>query len=342
MNFSRVQLLIIGSLLLSFTNVAVAESFFIPALCDSPTATLSAKNVSNEDQAFWVQLKNPEKEIRFEFAAKTDIQIPLQELLNKSQAFAIHTWTDRTIEFTWVCETKKIKLYSQVSPLVEYKISATDNKLQLHLMNVSILKNDIQLRFLKDNHELLTINNVSLENYYETQLLDISPPSAAVYIQIVSQNRLHTWLMDSKQMRRSPIGTAPVQLRPEQNKKYFLVSTKTTPTEESFIMAIKSPEMIKQARQQIKSPQLEKIIVARIEAGNGGHNRSYHDADHSPYSWSVSEVDSFTDFALNDCDGTPDTVENQLSQRLNDGGRICFWRYRVIRELTLQEVQRGY
>ncbi len=63
--------------------------------------------------------------------------------------------------------------------------------------------------------------------------------------------------------------------------------------------------------------------------------------DKSPYSWSVNRVDAFADFAHIDCDGSPDITEERLMQKLNEGGRICFWRYRVVRELKAEEVSSG-
>ena len=92
---------------------------------------------------------------------------------------------------------------------------------------------------------------------------------------------------------------------------------------------------------EIKNPMLAKIVVAGIELGNGGFNRALLAKDKVPYSWSVYRVDAFADFAHIDCDGSPELVEERIAQRLSEGGRICFWRYRVVRELKPSEINSG-
>ncbi|MGZ6395786.1 MAG: BP74-related protein, partial [Pseudobdellovibrionaceae bacterium] len=63
----------------------------------------------------------------------------------------------------------------------------------------------------------------------------------------------------------------------------------------------------------------------------------------SPWSWQVVEAQNYADFAHISCDGTPALVEERLNSWLQEtGGTICFWNYRVVRELTLRELTQQF
>ncbi len=343
MHFGIKTVVVLSASIFGWNNLAKAESFFSPSLCETSQASLIAKNISNKPQAFWIQLKNPEREVRFEINSQVQIQIPSIAFLDSAQAFSIRTWTDGNIQFTWQCENLKTRLTSQISPSLEYKV-LNKTHYELNIMNVSPLANEIELRFLNFDRQTIASKKITLQKYYETQMLEIETPANTVYLQIQGMARLHSWLQFQSQILTASV-VFRAQLSPPTQKSYFLASTRPSTSnknDESFVVSIEESQMIEQARQQIANPNLEKIMVGRIGPGNGGYNRSFHEKDRSPYSWSVTDVDSFTDFALNDCDGTPDYVEGQLLQRLDEGGRICFWRYRILRELSWSEVQRGY
>jgi hypothetical protein len=161
-------------------------------------------------------------------------------------------------------------------------------------------------------------------------------------VEILASARLHSEAFFGDDERQSPpLAMTAATLQPDSNKKYFLVSAKGQSPNGSFVIALDDEEKFRTAREQINNPQLEKIVVARIALGNSQHNRAFNSRDKSPYSWNVTDVDAFADFAHIDCDGSPDLIEERLQQRLSEGGRICFWRYRVVRELSLPEVSTG-
>lgn len=239
----------------------------------------------------------------------------------------------------------KFHIGDLTSPKVTHQFSTPVKTVKIYLLNLSLQTNSIKLKAYDAGGNFLGEKQTSTLKYYETITFKWSLPQPVARIEVEGQQRLSSVILyDDHSIEKSvPAQVArPVPLSADPNKTYFLVSTKEARPEESFVIALDDSKMIETARDQIKFKDLEKIVVAGIELGHGGFNRAFYSKDRSPYSWSVYRVDAFADFAYIDCDGSPDLVEERLMQRLNEGGRICFWRYRVTRELSLQEINSGY
>jgi len=110
---------------------------------------------------------------------------------------------------------------------------------------------------------------------------------------------------------------------------------------DSFVAKIIDPLLIAEARKQIANPSLEKILFAKITKGHAGTNRNWSKNEKPFWSWSIAEVTSINDLASTSCNGLPQSVEDRVDSWVKDPGRICFWSYRIRRELKSSEVAAG-
>jgi hypothetical protein len=105
---------------------------------------------------------------------------------------------------------------------------------------------------------------------------------------------------------------------------------------QSFIVQISDPHLLELAYKQILEPlkPQPRILIARISAGNQGYNFDTHSDYQAPWSWSVSQIHRFADFASTECNGNPQYLEQYLLPWIEQKqGLICFWGYRITREI---------
>lgn len=336
-----VRTLIGVGLVLSATRAA-AESFYVPGSCEPKKAFLMFENKTAAPQAYWIQLQTfPIQELRYDLEPKSQLKVFASEFLDKAQGFAVKTYENSSgFQLTWSCAGQNFPLASTTSPEVEYELKPGPGDLQF--INLAPLQNDLRFQILDTDGSALMDKTLHFEKSYETQRVSLNLPAEAKLLKISASGRVHSLLFDSAGIRTPGRVRQPAALAPPADKVYFLIATRGPNPRESYVVGMDDPKTIATAREQIRNPNIDKILLAGISLGSQGMNRSFSSPDRSPYSWSVSRVDGFTDFALIDCDGSPDLIEEHLMERLQAGGNICFWRYRVIRELSLAEVQRGY
>ena len=324
------------------TTLAQAESFYVPGTCQPKQAALLFENKTALPQVYWVQLQtNPIQEIRFDLDAKSKLRVSANEIMDSAQGFAVKTYESSSdFNLSWSCAGQSFPLSSFTSPDLEYDLSAGAGDLQL--LNLAPVQNDLRYQILDAQNSVLEERVLHFEKSYETQRLKLQLPVEAKRLKLSATGRVHSFLFGAQGTRIPGLVRAPTSMAAPTDKVYFLVSTRDANPRESYVVATEDPKIIATAREQIQNPKLEKILLAGITLGSQNMNRSFSSRDRSPYSWSVSRIDGFTDFALIDCDGSPDIIEEHLMERLQAGGNICFWHYRVIRELTSEQVQRGY
>ena len=329
------------------TPAKASDVFYVPAFCAPEKLTLLVSNKTAEPQRLWTQVRFDDElqEIHHDLDPKSEIKIAGSEFLPDFRGFSVKTGTTNSLQIKARCENSAcIPLSSVTSPQVSHYLPTSISTVKVHLLNLYLKSNTVHLRAFNKTGVEVASQDVTLEKYYDTKTFKWNLPAEASRVEVSGEGRLHSWLFyDSLLSEKLSPGVAlkPVTLSAEAIKTYFLVSTRDARPEEAFVIALEDPQQIATAREQIRNPALEKIIVAGIELGNGGHNRAFMSRDKSPYSWSVNRVDAFADFAHIDCDGSPDLTEERLMQKLNEGGRICFWRYRITRELTASEVSSG-
>lgn len=334
---------LVGILFLTSLS-AHAEVYYVPASCSPEKAKILVTNNSNETLPLWVQLHYTDiEEVLYEIPAKTQKSLRASAFLNTSVGFSIQT-INKALTLAWQCgEAKPWPLTSLTSPVVEHFIPNEELQVEIRILNLAPLRNNVKIQFLSASDEILREEQSRIENSYDTQAKLLRAPLNTQRIRIEGEGRLHSWVTFADNKMTPGLVRKPASLAASEDKIYFLVSTRESHPQESFVVGISDPAMITQAREQIQNPQLEKILVAGIKMGHDNTNRNFSSADRAPYSWSVDRVDAFGDLALQDCDGSPEQIEMRLMDRIKNGGaRICFWRYRVVKELTPAQVERGY
>ncbi len=341
----KAQTTLVVGFLLSASVAQTAELFYAPGFCDPKALTVFVENKSSEPEKWWSQVHENGviKEGYQEIDAKSEMKLAGADFLPDKRGFSVKAATANTLRFTLTCDTQKVLLSSVTSPQVTHYLPANTSSIKLSLLNLYLNSNDLTAKAFDSAGLVIEEKTLHFTKDYETQNLKWSLNRAISRIEITAPNRFHSEVFYSDDDKQSPpLALTPVRLPADISKKYFLISTKTPSENGSFVIGLDDEETIATAREQIHRPELEKIIVARIALGVGPvANRNFQARDKAPYSWNVTYVDAFGDFAHIDCDGNPDLVEERLQQRLNEGGRICFWRYRVVRELTPFEVSSG-
>ncbi|WP_413584206.1 hypothetical protein [Bdellovibrio sp. HCB274] len=344
MTFKVQNLLVVGFCL--FTSVGYgSELFYAPGFCPRDSLKILVQNKSAEPEKWWTQVhENGVIRERYqEIDAKSEMKLAGSAFLPDDRGYSLKSANAGTLKFTALCEDQKVLLGSVTSPQVTHYLPAETTAVKISLLNLYLNSNIITLKAFDTTGELTEEKLILLGKHYETQNLKWIFKRAIARIEVSATARMHSEVFYGDDLKHSPpLVLTPMTLPTDNDKKYFMISTKGPSENGSFVIAMDDEETISIAREQIRNPELEKIVVARIATGVGlGINRNFQSKDKSPYSWTVTHVDSFGDFAHLDCDGSPDLVEERLQQRLSDGGRICFWRYRVVRELSPDEVRSG-
>lgn len=324
-----------------------AEIVYAPSACLPSEMTVWVSNKTNQMQRVWMQTRETDlvEEKSYDLNPREQIKVPATEFLRTPKAFSVKTWDRGVLQVETQCWGEdKVLLTSSVAQEIDHYLTSSTTHVKLTIVNLFPNPQAARLQFFNRSNQIVKEEPFHLGKYYETQAIKLTVPAGATRLHISAEARLHSQvqLIQNNQFKLSPgIALAPVILNADSQQVYFLVSTRERNPDQSFVIALSDPAKIATAREQIRNPQLEKIIVGGITLGNGGFNRAFGSSDRAPYSWSVYRVDAFADFAHIDCDGGPDSTEERLPEKLNAGGRICFWHYRVTKELTLDEVRSG-
>lgn len=336
---------LVAGLVLSASVADSAEVFYAPGFCDPKALTVFVQNKSSEAEKWWTQTHENGviKEGYQELDAKSEMKVAGTDFLSDKRGFSVKAGNAGALRFTASCDAQKVLLSSTASPQVTHYLPAGISSVKLSVLNLYLNSSDVTLKAFDLSGLLVEEKTLHLAKHYETQNLKWNLNRIISRVEVSSTQRFHSEIFYGDEEKQSPpLAMSPVRLPADVSKKYFLISTKTPSENGSFVIALDDEETIATAREQIRRPELEKIVVARIGLNTGlGSNRNFQARDKAPYSWNVTYVDAFGDFAHIDCDGNPDLVEERLQQKINEGGRICFWRYRVVRELTPQEVSTG-
>lgn len=148
----------------------------------------------------------------------------------------------------------------------------------------------------------------------------------------ISGTRSGPWLPDPN--------PAPLQASDPQ-AVYFLMSN--SKNLQSYVVPLNDAQMITEARDQIQNPNVyrQRILIGEISEGAGNHNRDFMNTFRTPWSWHISKPIRFAGLASQECDGSPQFLEETLAYWLSDSKVICFWNYRVTRELNPEAVRSG-
>lgn len=348
MDFSIKSFILITSVCITLNSHA--KTFIIPSgLCANEVSQIEIDNRNNQNQRFWIQLRNSENggqisEYRYDVQGKKNLKVELSEYRPFDQMVSIKTYSD-DLYFRLTCLEKptqwSLPLQSKLNPDFQYMID-TNSSQKIILTNMQLRPQNVKLRFLGEMGRIIQENQIRLEHPYVTLTSSVPQIEGVRSVEVVGEWRMSAYLRKANNQFAKDLSDRIIRTSVPQDRSYFLVKPKDEKSNDSYIVAITDPVMIQKAREQIMNPTLEKIVIARATMESTIMNRNLLDPLKTPYSWSVLTVDAFADFAHIDCDGSPELVEERLEQVMNAGGSICFWRYRITRELTPEEINRGF
>lgn len=132
--------------------------------------------------------------------------------------------------------------------------------------------------------------------------------------------------------------SAPVPLSPPAEGHFFLLTN--SQKNQSYVVNITNPELVTEARDQIQNPLSTsgRILIGQVGKNSGGFNRDFNDTKKTPWTWHVDTVLHFAELASQDCDGSPEMLEEMALPWIENSGVICFWNYKVTKELTASEI----
>lgn len=323
------------------TASAHAENFYSPLLCPVSNTYMQVDNATSEAQSFWFQKlgKTPFDEAYGEVKAQGSLSFPLSDYPYTSEtAIAVKTQAPG-LTFSARCKdsTLRWKLENQVSPWKHLDVTVDDYLLNLNLSNLSQQDNVLEISF-ESPRGVLARQTLTLPAEFKnhTQLLNL--PYGTRIISIHGKGRW-TGKVLNEISQEVPLHEETLQLAQAPRVRYFLFASLYPDTTENFAVPMDEPSLIQQTLEQIRDPLSARLLVARIEKSLAGTNRDFSSATKTPWSWRVIQAQNYADFAHISCNGTPQIVEERLNAwMLETGGTICFWNYRVVRELNPWEI----
>lgn len=302
----------------------------------SEIKTLKVSNLTNQEQSLWVSgpitwdAESPE--LTYQLSPFQTVEIPLVDF----QKFPwVHLKAQKPGLFQIMAQTKfEDSFLLQPAASTRWKGRVRPES-QLVISNLAPFPQTVRLTTdSSESQEVivpaLDILKVPMNSNWTARMLTAegSAHIAAVF----------TSSYNSKSLTAD---NTPVILNSTQNPEvhYFKVANKSDT--QSFVVALTDPELIKSAKLQISNKAVGRILVANIDFGHNQTNRDLSVARKTPWSWHVSHVFRFAELASQDCDGSPEMLEENLGPWKENLGVICFWNYRVSEELTADQVATG-
>lgn len=327
--------LLLGSLLL--TIKANSEILRWPQLCSQ--GKLTVRNASSQNLRAWIQKFSEERRFESEISVRalSSAEFTIESSHSNDRFTLMHFGPAQKISATFNCEKSRlsVKAYSLEGGITTYnKSDLSENK--IWLQNLYSDKNQVSVEYIDARGKVtgtdrLNLNSLEQKNY-KTQLPDHQWHS----LKISAEQRWNSFSL-IKTGARGPQSVQPQTSNVDTNAAYFLVGPREGEGD-SFIVRISNPDLIARARELVLHPEYEKIVFAQIVKGHQGFNRNWSKSEKSFWSWSVSEVTNFADFGSTVCNGMPQLVEDDVDLWVQNPGRICFWSYRIKKEISAQEI----
>lgn len=321
------------------TTVCMAEVIRWPQACLS--GDLLVTNSSSTDISGWVQKFNPtltlETEYDFKAGSLTKVKITAD---NSSQFFSLFYFQSSSsdLKATFNCDSGSYPANSFEGGLLTFRKTDLDEN-KLWLQNLFTDDNTVQIDLLNRRFQLVATTKVSLKSMEQKNYKILSTDSAWSYVRVKGTERFAAFNLTS-QGSEGPAVIGPQDSSVSETAVYFAVAARNG-IGDQFVIQVTDPAMIAKAREQISNPKLEKIVFARIQKGHSGFNRNWSKKEKSFWSWSTTEVTNISDLGSTVCNGFPQAVEDRMDAWIQAPGSICFWGYRIKKELSPTEVASG-
>lgn len=350
------------------TLSAQARVLHWPKVCEKQMLTVT--NLTTQPQTFWLQEwdQQLQNETQKDVDSRKSIDIELQNnLANPFQNQSLlqvnsELQFKKHFEIKARCLTeniyKKSKLtldtYLPVSEIEDgertfkeqnktlnfhlQNLASTANKVELYYFNLNTLKYEpTQFEVTLKPKEVFdwSIQTLNLKTFLKKQNSKILYEFDSHHFKLISEERLSVFYFNNNSLENME-SVNPQKSQPDLSYTYFDVGPRTG-AGDHFIIKIKDPLLIQKAREQITKPENEKIVFAQIQLGSQKYNRNLAYKEKPLWSWSVTEVTNISDFGSTLCNGEPQAVEDRAKTWTEYPARICFWGYRIKKELKISD-----
>lgn len=331
---------LINLLAMMFTSELQAEVLRWPQVCLS--GELQIVNSNSSEISIWLQKfsNNKLEEIEYTIKSRSTRTIPLAVQSSDEFYSVLHFNPSRTVQVQYDCLNQKFSAHHFEGGILTYRKSNLEEN-KLWIQNLYSDANHLEIEYLGQQFEVVHRTTVVLKSLQNLTVKtpDDLDPNTWVFVRVQAAQRFASFNL-TLNGADGPIFIDTQKTEVNQNAAYFVVGPRDN-NGDQFVIQITDPKMIAQARQQIANPNLEKIIFAKIQKGSSGFNRNWNKLEKSFWSWSTSEVTNIADIGSTECNGIPQAVEDRVDSWVNNPGRICFWSYRIKKELTPDEVASG-
>lgn len=323
--------------------------FIFPQLClatvnhwvECASGDLFIQNKSPQIQKAWLQTFDPEltAETETELAPLTSVKIHIQKKTKTERYSLFHFLKPQDLNVTFTCDLNKLNYSSTTNEGGELTFRKSDLVNQtLYLKNLFTAKNKFKIEIL--NRFRQPIQNLSATlNSNEQKKIMLQKNIDLFFIRISAENKFVAFNLTSLGAQSALI--LDTQKVAENNTGVFFEVAPRSGLGDSFTVLISNPAMIDKARLQITNPGLEKMLFAKIKKGHASQNRNLASMTKSFWNWSVTEVTNIADLGSTACNGLPQIVDDRIDSWAQNPGRICFWTYRIKREVPSSEIATG-
>lgn len=317
----------------SFT--ALAEVLHWSQACKN--GELVVQNHKARSTSVWLQSFDKEllDEAEYSVAGYSKVFIPITESTFHS---LLHFNDSGSLSVNYHCEDKVYRANTLEGGVLTFKKTPAIQNF-LWIQNLYSGTNEFEIELLLKDQSVVSQFKVTLSSFENHLFKTPDSDFNWSFIRVKASHKYSSFSLNKKGSEDA-FHILPQQSAVDLNAAYFLVGPQAG-KDDSFIVKIQDPAMIARARDLIQNPQKEKMLFARIQKDHQGFNRNWNKPEKNYWSWSVTEVTNFDDFGSITCNGTPQELEDRVDFKVNNVGRICFWDYRVKKELSPSEVSTG-
>lgn len=325
----QIKPLLFASLIL-LTARAAANTFYQPHACQGDRQ-LVMHNTSSDVQGVLLLFMGESGHDSKGWEVQPGEKKALPEQALPRSEFSLKV-SDKAVKVHTECDNQVVPWVPRTSP-TRYWFAPSGAHLKFFVQNLNPQSQTVMLRFKNTLGQIVGSQSVTLGKYMATTIFKVF--AAAEFVEMEGQGRFSV-LMWTEGSFVPETFKVPVKTRLPASSYFLMARPDLT---ESFVVKIEDPKMADTARDLIKAHSM-KLLFADIEYAPKSENRSLSDLESSPFSWRVKRVVGFNDFGSITCDGSPQMVEDQIFKWLLMK-RICFWGFKLKKELTIDEVQRG-
>ncbi|MFZ3231192.1 MAG: hypothetical protein WA160_13375 [Pseudobdellovibrio sp.] len=324
-----------------FTLTSLAEVLRWPQVCLS--GNLEITNTTAISINGWLQKINLSlaDETQFTFHPHTTLIINIDAKASSEKYSLLHFENSNSLKANFKCNSEVYPANSVEGGVHIYKKSDLDEN-KIWVQNLFSANNPIKIEYLNKNLKVLYTSDFILTNY-ENRTFKVPHElltKSWVYLRIQALERFTAYNLTTTGST-NPLRIEIQKTSIDKTAAYFTVGLRNN-SGDQFVIKITDQTMIAKAREQISNPVLEKIVFARIQKGSSGFNRNWSKKEKSLWSWSTAEITNISDIGSTACNGLPQALEDRVDSWVGNPGRICFWSYRIKKELTPSEVATGY